>query len=120
METIRFVVPLTPPSANHYVRHVWTGRRAKHYQTAEAVAFKNAVRFCANGQRLSFSCRRCAVRLAVFLAKGERLDIDNAPKLCLDGLKGAVIATDAIVKHLEIDLDRDWQQPRTEIEIQGF
>lgn len=112
MQTVRFTVPLTPPSVNDYVRHTRSGR---HYQTEEAIAFKDAVALCARGQQID--AKRLAVTMTIFLGKADRGDVDNFPKCVLDGLKGCVVKTDAAFKHMIVILDRDWLNPRTEIEV---
>jgi Holliday junction resolvase RusA-like endonuclease len=112
MATVRFTVPLVPPSVNHYVRHTNDGQ---HILTPEAIAFKDAVAIFSGGEHLA--AKRYAVNLAIFLGKGQRGDIDNFPKCVLDGLKDYVIGSDAAVKRLLVDLDRDAHNPRTEIEV---
>jgi Holliday junction resolvase RusA-like endonuclease len=115
MDTVRFTVPLTPPSVNDYVRHT---RRGRHYQTQEAIAFKDAVALCAGGQQID--AQRLAVAITVYLGKADKGDIDNFPKLVLDGLKRSVVTSDAKFKRMVVDLDRDWLNPRTEIEVSAL
>jgi len=112
MDTIRFTVPLTPPSVNDYVRHT---RRGRHYKTKEAVAFQHAVALCSGGQKID--AKRLSVTMTIFLGKADRGDVDNFPKCVLDGLKGCVVTTDAKFKDMIVHLDRDWLNPRTEIEV---
>jgi Holliday junction resolvase RusA-like endonuclease len=116
LERIHFTVPLVPPSVNSYVRHVWCGHRVQHYLSKEAVAFKEAVVVCSGGQVLTPS-GYCGVHLTIYQKRGQKGDIDNYPKAVLDGLKGQVIGSDAMVKRLVVDLDRDGENPRTEIEV---
>lgn len=105
---ITFTVPLVPPSVNHYVKHTRTGRS---YVTAEATAFKQAVAVYACGG--SVTAKTFSVRIAVRLPKKARGDVDNFPKLVLDGLADAGVflnrkgkrVSDAWVRHLEVDLD---------------
>lgn len=112
---IKFTVPLVPPSVNTYVRHAWRGRHVAHYRTHDADAFMAAVQVMAQGRFLSKG--EYGIKLAVYLGRGQRMDIDNTLKCILDSLKGKVIHSDAAIKHLEIDLGRDPEQPRTEIEV---
>ena len=110
---MKFTVPLVPPSVNHYVKHTRSGR---HYVTAEARAFKDSIAIFAAGQTVA--AKEYGVEIAVFLGKGDRIDIDNIPKCCLDGLKDAgVIHSDAAITKLTLEKGRDWQNPRTEIEV---
>jgi Holliday junction resolvase RusA-like endonuclease len=108
-------VPLIPPSVNHYVRHVWRGTKVSHYLTDEAQGFKTAVQILSKDALLPVG--EYGVRMRLYLGKGQRGDIDNFPKCVLDALKGQVIASDGMVKHLEVDINRDWDNPRTEIEV---
>jgi Holliday junction resolvase RusA-like endonuclease len=48
---VEICVSLVPPSVNRYVRHTRSGR---HYVTAEALAFKEAVGLFARGARLRY------------------------------------------------------------------
>jgi Holliday junction resolvase RusA-like endonuclease len=123
--SITFTVPLVPPSVNHYVKHTRTGRS---YVTAEAMEFKIAIAVYANHSTVS--AKTFSVRLAVTLPKGARGDVDNFPKLCLDGLadcgmflnrKGKRVS-DAWVRHLEVDLDAETRpdEGRTVITVEAL
>ena len=108
--SVFFVMPMVPPSVNHYVKHTRTGRR---YVTGEATAFKQALAAFNHGdfvQGKAFS-----VQIDVILGKGDRGDVDNFPKLCLDGLadagafrdlKGKTLS-DAYVTKLCVKVDRN-------------
>lgn len=114
---ISFTVPLAPPSVNHYVKHTRDGR---HYLTAEAHAFKQAMAVFAAGKTAIPSAltknTRYRVRFCVYLGKGQRLDIDNSQKCVFDGLKDAgVIHSDAAVWDIGVSMGRDWDNPRTQI-----
>ena len=116
MSEISFTVPLVPPSVNHYVKHTRSGR---HYVTKEAIAFKEATAIFARGK--SISAKRYQVEIGVFLARGQRGDGDNFGKCILDSLVAAgVIHSDAAVKKLTIEKDRDWKNPRTEITVKAL
>lgn len=111
--TVKISVPLVPPSVNAYVRHTRSGR---HYVTGEAKAFKAAVQVLSRGA--SVPATGYAVQLAIYLGKGQRIDVDNAAKLPLDALVAAgVIGSDAWIERLTIEKFRDWENPRTEIEV---
>lgn len=114
-DRIKFTVPLVPPSVNTYVRHVWRGHHVAHYRTHDADAFMAAVQVLAQGRFLPRG--EYGIKLVIYLGRGQRIDIDNAPKCILDAMKGTVIHSDAAVKHLEIDIGRDPKNPRTEIEV---
>jgi crossover junction endodeoxyribonuclease RusA len=107
---ISFIVPLVPPSVNHYVKHP---RNGKSYRTPEATAFKDAIGIYACGA--SVTAHTFGVSIVVHLPKKGRGDVDNFPKLVLDGLadcgvfrdrKGKRIS-DAYVRRLEVDLDSE-------------
>lgn len=82
--TVSFTVPLVPPSVNGYARHT---RRGGHYQTAKALGFKEHVMFLARNQWVI--AKAFKVEILVSLGKGERGDVDNFPKLCIDALAKA-------------------------------
>src|SRR5271163_3384567 len=71
-DVIEIIVPLIPPSLNHYVKHT---RRGHHYVTNEAKAFKAAVGLFAKGQRIRLESYYIEIWLN--LGKGHRLDLDN-------------------------------------------
>jgi len=112
-DVIEIIVPLIPPSLNHYVKHT---RRGHHYVTNEAKAFKAAVGLFAKGQRIRLESYYIEIWLN--LGKGHRLDLDNAPKLILDALVDAeVIHSDAAVTDLSLHKRRNWANPSTQITI---
>jgi crossover junction endodeoxyribonuclease RusA len=100
-----------PPSVNHYVKHTRSGR---HYTTGEAQGFKDSI---ALELRDKFTTgTRFEVVLTITLGKKEKGDVDNFPKLILDGLAAAGAfrdkkgkrVSDARVRRLEISVnDRD-------------
>lgn len=109
----QFDVPLVPPSVNHYVKHT---RQGKHYVTPEGKAFKAAVGIFARGQ--SVNSKNYALAVTVYFGKGQKGDGDNLWKCIADGLKEAgVIRSDAAVKQWIMNVDRDWENPRTEINV---
>lgn len=83
-ENLSFRVPLMPPSVNMYVRHFRSGG---HGVTSEAKAFKAAVATMAGGNYVMAKMFR--VNIKVTLGKKQKGDIDNFPKLVLDGLSDA-------------------------------
>lgn len=101
MSIIWIEVPGTPPSVNHYVKH----SRGRHFKTAEATRFLRDIAYIANGRQIR--AKEYTVDILIYLAPKQRLDIDNAPKLCLDGLvKAGVIHSDAAIKILRVMLER--------------
>jgi crossover junction endodeoxyribonuclease RusA len=109
-------VPLVAPSCNHYVKHT---RKGRHYVTSEATAFKEALRLYARRQTVRGKAYK--VEIWVHLGKGQKGDIDNYAKCCLDGLKDArVIDTDAKVENLHLYKRRDPANPRTELVVEAI
>lgn len=108
-------VPMIPPSVNHYVKHTRTGKR---YVTDEATAFKQAVATFSKGRYVQG--KSFHVGIDITLGKGERGDIDNFPKLCLDGLADAGAfrdpkgnqLSDAHVTTLTVQVDRTTRPER--------
>ena len=125
MTRLAFTVPLVPPGLNHYVKHT---RRGRHYVTAEALAYKEAVGYMLQGRWCTG--RSFAVELRIVLAKGQKGDVDGFPKMVLDGLAdgGAFVdligrrLTDAYVRRLLVVLDCDERpaQGRTEIVVEAI
>lgn len=111
----RIVVPLAPPSVNHYVRHTRAGR---HYVTREAREFKRTVAVVSMGRRRLDG--PYVIEALICLGKGVR-DVDNCGKALLDSLADAgLIRNDAAVAKLTLEKARDWARPRTEILVRGF
>lgn len=122
---VRFTVPFTPPSVNHYKVPFWNAReqRIDYRITPEATAFIDAIAVFAAGRSIAPATTRGRLRMRyalnvkVVLGKGERGDGDNFWKCIADGLQHAgVIHSDARVRiwALEVD-DEDRENPRTEI-----
>jgi crossover junction endodeoxyribonuclease RusA len=112
-DVVEIIVPLLPPSVNHYVKHTRNGR---HYVTKEAAAFKDAVALFSKGQQIRLEAYY--IEIWFNLGKGVKLDLDNAPKLVLDGLVAAgVIHSDAAVTDLTLHKRRNWKQESTQITI---
>lgn len=129
-EWLRIVIPLVPPTVNHYKKPAWRPkwRGGPVVQTMvltkEAIAFKAAVAVFARGETVApatESARRKVwyeLQAIVYLGKGQRGDGDNFWKCLADGLKDAgVIHSDARVKHWHIEVDRDRENPRTVVEV---
>jgi crossover junction endodeoxyribonuclease RusA len=115
-DPIAFTVPLLPPTVNHYVKHTRSGR---HYESSEAIRFKEALSVFARGR--SIRAEEYRVSVVIYLGKGDRGDVDNYLKCVLDGCVDAgVIHSDAAVRKLSIEKHRDWEQPRTEIHIEAY
>lgn len=90
-------VDALPPSVNHYVKHTRMGR---HYKTPEAEAFAQRLAL-ASGEHRGKNIEAVSVAIILFLGKGQRLDIDNAPKVVLDSLvRCGVIRSDASIMTL--------------------
>ena len=112
--SVSIVVPLVPPTVNHYVKHTRNGR---HYVTKEAKAFKEAVALFARRQRI-MEADAYEVEAHVYLGHGQRGDVDNFGKCLLDSLQAAgVITSDARVTDLILRKRRDVRYPRTEITV---
>jgi crossover junction endodeoxyribonuclease RusA len=101
-------VPLIPPSVNHYAKHTRSG---KHYVTGEAQAFKDEIALAVKGRYVESIY--LSVNMTVTLGKCQKGDVDNFPKLVLDGLaacgafrdeKGKRVS-DAQVRHLEVSVN---------------
>jgi Holliday junction resolvase RusA-like endonuclease len=128
-QTVRFTVPLTPPSVNHYKKPAILIRGGQRVRTMvlteEALAYKAAVGVFARGETVAPAGKRerdnthYALTATVYMGKGERGDGDNHWKLIGDGLVDAgVIHSDAAVSEWHLYVRRDRENPRTVIEVQ--
>ena len=111
---IRIVVPMIPPSVNHYVVHT---RAGQHFKTKEAESFAQAIALAAGEYRWK---RYEAKQLSVFvvLGKGQKGDLDNFLKVPIDSLvRCGVIRSDATIERITITKQRG-PAPRTEIEVE--
>ena len=119
-DKLSFIVPLVPPGVNHYVRHY---RNGAHRVTEEALAFKSALAIYAAGRTVK--AKRFAVTILVVKGKKDRGDVDNYPKLVLDGLATAGVfltpkgerSSDAHVHKLVVAMDGDLRPERGQTEI---
>lgn len=111
-----FSVPLTPISVNHYKVRT---RRGITFVTEEARAFKSAIAVFAGGR--SVSAKEYVLEVRVYFGKNQKGDGDNLWKCIGDGLtECGVIHSDAAVKRWVLEVDRDWEFPRTEIAVSEF
>ncbi|MDE2105995.1 MAG: RusA family crossover junction endodeoxyribonuclease [Patescibacteria group bacterium] len=109
-------IPGTPPSVNHYRGF---SRRSGFWVRPEAKRWKRDVAVVAGGSKIIAKAYR--IRAALYLAKGARLDADNAGKLICDALQDAgVISSDSKVMEFSVTKSRDWQNPRTVIEVSAI
>lgn len=94
---VSFTVPLLVPTANHYKRPCkYIGRDGGLHLgfklTKAAKAYKDAVAIFAQGRTVAPQTDaerrrvRYTVQMDVYLARGQRLDSDNALKVGLDSL----------------------------------
>jgi len=102
-------VPFLPPSVNHYTKGRRGGGRVK---TQDAHEFECDLPFFISD--LHEVGKSFSVSIRIELGKGQRGDIDNFPKMILDGLadngvfrdgKGKFLS-DAYVDHLELWIDK--------------
>jgi Holliday junction resolvase RusA-like endonuclease len=89
-ERLEFTVPLIPPSVNEYKTRFRSGNTVVSDQ---ALAFKAAVAVYAKGCYVTG--KKFCVHIDVILGKKQRGDVDNFPKLVLDGLADAGVFRDA-------------------------
>lgn len=112
--TIEGWIGKTPPSVNHYVRHSMGGR---HYRTSEANTFMQMVAIAFRGLRLPKA--RYSVSIHFWLGRGKKMDVDNAPKCCLDALvRCGAIVSDAYVDELHVEKFRG--EPKTHILVRSL
>ena len=115
---VTFTVPGIPPSGNHY--RGFNRRQGRFYVRPAAVGFKSdlAMSWRMSGQVLpeakSYHCEAI-----IYLPKGKRGDADNFNKVLWDAVQAAgIFKNDSRAKRVEIQVERDWKNPRTEITIE--
>jgi crossover junction endodeoxyribonuclease RusA len=114
VQEMKITIPGVPPSVNSYVRH----SRGRHYKTSAATKFQSDIAILAAGRVVNAD--EYWVTIEVTLGPKQRGDVDNFPKVCLDGLvKAGVIRTDAAIVELIVRKCRG-AQGSTEIWVQGI
>lgn len=119
--SLHLVIPVIPPSVNHYKTFVTDRRGRGHYVVSKAFkGFKWAVAAINAGRQMRDS-KAYRVSVVVFLGKNQRGDAANFEKGIGDGLQDAgVFRNDSRIKRYHIEVARDWQNPRTEILIEVY
>lgn len=113
MTDLQLTIPLIPVSVNEYKQK---SRHGHWYVTKEAQAYKDAIAIIA--RRQTVEGKKYQVDVVIYLGKKQKLDHDNGWKVIGDGLKEAgVIQSDAWIKASSTRMERDWDNPRTEIRI---
>lgn len=114
-DELHIVIPLEPPTVNHYKKHIGRGR---WIVTSQAGAFLDAVAIFARGQQLR--AEAYSIAFCVYQGKGSKGDVDNYSKCVLDGLvRAGVIHSDAAVVDLTMSKRRDRENPRTEVWVRA-
>jgi Holliday junction resolvase RusA-like endonuclease len=123
---LTLVIPIEPPSGNHYKSFRVIGKHACWYLTKEAKAWHAAVQSeaCWDYPVGGFSPiegNAHEITYTVYQGSGSRGDVDNYAKCILDSLvKAGVLKSDASVVSLHAHKMRDRQNPRTEIHIRSI
>jgi Holliday junction resolvase RusA-like endonuclease len=133
--SLTFMLPLLPPSVNHYVEHVAIAGRVAHRKSAEAKAweadFMAMLPASARGEFVIGA--RFWVTLAFTPGPGDRGDVDNRNKMVLDCCAAAGMfrdrkgkqLSDAWVKKLTVEIldetaeDRK-RGPQTQVTIEAL
>ena len=114
MNKLTLIIPLVPPSGNHYKGITRTGRT---YVKKEAKAFFAAVAAIAAGRKVE--AKAWTVGIRVWLGPKQRGDADNFNKVVLDSLVHAKIINDAKVYDGSYSKRRSRSNPRTEIVVRS-
>lgn len=127
-----FTIPLTPPSVNHYTQHITVRGKTMHLKSAEAKAWERDFPLFSRQQYVVSDIKRFGVTLEIYLAPGERGDIDNFPKCVLDCIakawmlrdKNLGVLSDATIKELTLRINDSEvhraQGPLTRITIEAL
>jgi Holliday junction resolvase RusA-like endonuclease len=121
LSSLQLVIPLIPPSVNHYKTPFLDRRgRTRYAVKKEFIAFKWAVAAIVHG-RVMRDAKCYRVSVLIFLGKGQRGDAANFEKGIGDGLQDArVFKNDSRIKRYHIEVSRDWSNPRTEILVEVY
>jgi crossover junction endodeoxyribonuclease RusA len=114
---------MEPINVNNYIRHTRSGR---HYKTPEAKAFEEIGAIACRG--LSVSAKSYSVTIHIYQGEKKKGDIDNYAKQVLDLLANCGVlldhkgnrSTDAHVTELHMSKQRDKENPRTEVIVEGL
>jgi len=123
MSALKLIVPLTPPSQNHYMCYRVATMHGKPqviaYPAKEAKTWWRTVAAYNDGRRLPADAYEIAY--VVYQGPNERGDVDNYAKCVLDALvKAEAIDSDHKVMVLHAFKARDRENPRTEIFIRAL
>jgi len=121
--SIKILIPMEPIGVNHYVRHTRSGR---HYKTPEAKSFEEIGAIACRG--FSVSAKAFSVTVNIYQGAGKKGDIDGYLKQTLDLLatNGVLLdkkgkrTTDAHITELHATKQRDRDNPRTEVIVEGL
>ena len=127
-ERVEITVPMVPPSVNHYKVRYRNGRtvvsdEAHTFKAELALAVKESARQYAVGKHFS-------VKMDIVLAAKQKGDVDNFPKLVLDGLAAANVfrnpnglpVSDAHVCYMTVFVDREGRPAKgyTDITVEAL
>jgi Holliday junction resolvase RusA-like endonuclease len=122
MNELRLVVPMVPPSANHYKHYRVVVPKhggkpfVQWYHTEMAEAWFNMVAAVASGRKIRGTSYE--LQLLVFMPTARDTDLDNLFKVVADGLQHAgVIDNDKHITDLHGHRRLDRLNPRTVIVI---
>lgn len=127
-EQVKIIIPMLPPSVNHYVKHVVVRGQQRHIKTPQTEAWERDFGLFVRGQYVMG--KTFAVTLRFRMGEGDGFDVDNLNKCTLDcAAKAGVIRnkkgewlSDRWFKRLTVEIqdtpeDRKLGQ-RTEIVIE--
>jgi Holliday junction resolvase RusA-like endonuclease len=116
MSKLHILIPCLPISGNEYKVPNWKLRQ--FFVTKEAKAFKESIGWLVQGQE-PLTGKRLKATIVVYLGKGDRLDAGNVEKCILDALQQhKAIGNDSRIKELHVYMERDWEYPRTVIDVE--
>ncbi len=119
MNELTLVIPIEPPSGNHYKTYRQVCGHVSWYLTKEAMAWLQAVQLYARGSVVAG--KKHVVEYTVHQGAKSKGDVDNYAKCILDGLvKAGVLKSDASVVSLHAHKLRNRENPRTEITVRAI
>lgn len=119
LASFSMMVPLEPPSGNHYKKpRVFVGGISWYHTRPAKDWFAAVARVSSN---MTVEGKAHEVEYTVYQGHGSRGDVDNYAKCILDALvRAGVLKSDATVVDLICHKRRDRANPRTEIIVRSI
>ena len=126
MEKVKQFAIKIPGVAQRYERQRFNMRTGTAYSPKSYVQAKEAMRLTLLTRRvvpMSPWEHECSVQIVInekLPSRGKRKDIDNYAKLILDAMNGLIYVDDVQVVELMVSVNREADEPSTELTVWSF